>query len=108
MCANTGLCATFNSPCAGFIPMVSLLYRYNRSFVWNSVRYRESGCNSICQNALLKSILEKNLHPANFALTASCLGIGSLVDSMALLTLRVSNVTRIAPSGLGASTTLEI
>ncbi len=76
ICAKRCRKAMLSSPCAGFTPIVTLLYQYSLSFAWNTVRYLESGWSSSCQNAGLKSIFENTFAPLSLALICSCFRMG--------------------------------
>ena len=69
MCAKTGFSAVFNSPCDGFIPLLTFCID-KACHLRETLRYLDSSSISICQKADLKSIFEKILQPANFALTS--------------------------------------
>ena len=47
------------------MPIVSRLYLYSLSLVWNTATYLEESSNSIYQKADLKSIFEKSVQTAS-------------------------------------------
>ena len=75
--------------------------------VWKTFKYLDELSNSICQKADLKSIFEKILQLANFALMSSGRCIGWCVSMIALFTFLELIVIIIEPSDLGTMTAFD-
>ena len=81
-----------NSPDAGVLPIVSTQYLMRRPLPWKTVRFLDCSANGSCQNAFRKSSLENIFDPESCALMSSCLGMGRLLDIVALFKFLASKV----------------